>query len=424
MDNRDLAKQFKENKQYDEATSLFKDLWEDEKSHWDGWNYAHCLYLQNLLEAAYGISKQVYEKEPWFGYNRNLLVRIINDKFFRTTKDSYTNSEIDELFDGVDLTYKLLADEKKSQIEFSVFRAIKLSKKHSNKMPYERIIKALSYVDINLISDRPYTIERKGRDEEIQSNKEAYYSYKTRALLTLGQYEACIECCDEAYENITKFHHDNDIWLMDRKMQALAALGDIDAAIEKLRNLVMVKNNWFLKYSLAQLLLKKGIKDEAIVLMSCAAYTRDPMEMKVNLLVQLGDTIDDKEVKELHYLLSEAIRLENEWNVPNDLQIKLSGIEKRSVNKGDLNNFWLKTIQDYYGVHCGIVEKISDNSKFGFIKSGSSSYFFKKSNVINGRIRNNDKVNFILVKSWNHKRKIETQEGDYVFIKKGYNKAK
>jgi len=51
--------------------------------------------------------------------------------FFLTlfsTKDSYTNSEINELFDGVDLIYKLLADEKKSQIEFSVFRAIKLSK--------------------------------------------------------------------------------------------------------------------------------------------------------------------------------------------------------------------------------------------------------------------------------------------------------
>ena len=41
-------------------------------------------------------------------------------------------------------------------------------------MPYERTIKALSYVDINLISDKSYTIERKGRDEEIQSNQEAY----------------------------------------------------------------------------------------------------------------------------------------------------------------------------------------------------------------------------------------------------------
>jgi len=102
-------------------------------------------------------------------------------------------------------------------------------------------------------------------------------------------------------------------------MQALAALGDIDAAIEKLRNLVMIKNNWFLKYSLAQLLLKKGIKNETIALMSCAAYTRDPMEVKVNLLVQLGNVIENKEVKELHYLLSESIRLENEWNVPDDL---------------------------------------------------------------------------------------------------------
>jgi len=77
----------------------------------------------------------------------------------------------------------------------------------------------------------------------------------------------------------------------------------------------------------------------------------------------------------------------------------LSGREKTSVNKGDLNNFWLKTIQNYYGVHCGIVEKISDNSKFGFIKSGNNLYFFRTSNVVNGRIRNNDKVNFTLVKS-------------------------
>ena len=49
MDSRELAKQFKDNKQYDEAVPIFKKLWEDEASHWDGWNYAHCLYLQNLL---------------------------------------------------------------------------------------------------------------------------------------------------------------------------------------------------------------------------------------------------------------------------------------------------------------------------------------------------------------------------------------
>lgn len=421
MDNRELTKQFKENKEYYEATRLFKGLWEDEQSHWDGWNYAHCLYLQNLFDDAYNVSKQVYKDAPWFLYNRNLLVRIINDKLFRTTKDSYNSTEIDELFDGVDFTYELLPDDEKSRIEFSVFRNIKIARKYSNKMPYEQILKAFSYLDINLISDKPYTIKFKGREKEIQSNKEAYYSYKTKALLSLGKYEACVECCDEAYENITKFHHDNDVWLMDRKIQALAALGDIDAAIEKSRKLVMLKNNWFLKYSLAQLLIKKGNKDEAMALMCRAAYTREPMEMKVNLLVQLGDLINNEEMKKLHYLFSESIRLENEWNIPNDLQIKLSAVEKKRINKRELEDFWLKTIQDYYGIHFGFVEKISDNSKFGFIKSDNHSFFFRTSNVINGKIKENYKVNFIVVASWDRKKEIETRESDYIFILKQSN---
>lgn len=365
------------------------------------------------------MSKQIYEKEPWFLYNRNLLVRIINDRFFRMAKDNYSSIEIDELFNYVDFTYELLPNDKKAQIEFSVFRTIKLAKKHSNKMPYERIIKTLSYLDIDLVSDKPYTVEIKGRTKEIQSNKEAYYSYKTKALLSLEQYDDCIECCDEAYERITKFHHDNDIWLMDRKMQSIAALGDIDAAIEKSRNLVLVKNNWFLKYSLAQLLLEKGITDEAIVLMCRAAYTRDPVEMKINLLVQLGDLIREQAIKEAHYLFAESIRLEKEWSIPNDLQYKLNGIEKRIVNQIELKNFWLKTIQDYYEVCSGTVERISDNSKSGFIKSDNNFYYFKTANIVNGRVRKNDKVNFVVVASWDHKKETESQEADYVFIQKG-----
>lgn len=420
MDNRVLAKQFKDNKQYDEAAILFKKLWEYENSHWDGWNYAHCLYYQNLLNTAYEVSKQIYEKEPWFLYNRNLLVRIINDKFFRTAKDDYSSIEIDELFNYVDYIFELLPDDKKTQIEFSVFRTIKLAKKYSNKMPQERILKALSYLDINLVSDKPYTFELKGREKEIQSNKEAYYSYKTKALLAINEYEACIECCDEACEKISKFHHDNDIWLMERKMQSIAALGDIDAAIEKSRKLVLLKNNWFLKYSLAKLLLNKGLNDEALIYFLRAAASHDPIEMKVNLLVQIGDLLADPELKTMHYLLAESIRIEKDWSIPIELSKRLNDIQRQKINSRDLEKIWIKKIQQYYGTHTGLVDQINDKTHTGFIKCGVDTFYFKFNSVVNGKIQINEIVNFVVIESWDLKKNKEAKEAAYIFIQKNH----
>lgn len=421
MDNRELAKQFKDNKQYDEAVVIYKRLWEEENNQWDGWNYAHCLYLQGLLDSAFDVSYPLYKKHVCFLYNRNLLVRIINDKYFKRTKDSYTSFEINELFDYVDMTYELLPDDKKMQVEFSAFRSIKIAKRHSNKMPYEKVLKVLSYLEIDVVSDQPYSVEINGRFKEIQSNKEAYYSYKTKALLALGDYSACIECCDEAYKKISKFHHDNDIWLSKRKMQAIAALGDIDTAIYNARNLVLLKNSWFLKYSLAQLLLKKGMIDEAVVFLCRAAHTRDPIEMKVNLLVQLGDLIDDKDIRDSHYLLAQSIRIEQDWTIPNRLELLLKDVAKREINLLDLKKFWLKKIQDYYGIHKGNIERLSDNSRTGFIRTDQASYYFRSNNVINGRVRKGDHVIFVLVESWDHKKKLKSQEADYVFIQKATN---
>lgn len=420
MDNRELAKQLKENKQHDEAAILFKNLWEDEKSHWDGWNYAHCLYLQGLLNEAFDVSFQIYKDNTAFLYNRNLLVRIINDKYFKTTKENYTSEEINSLFDYVDMTYEILPNDKKMQIEFSVFRTIKIAKKHSNKMPYERVLKVLSYLEIDNVSDQPYSVEIRGKSKEIQSNKETYYAYKTKALLSQKEYEACIECCDEAYEKIQKFHHDNDIWLSERKMQSIAALGDLDTAISNARQLILLKNSWFLKYSLAQLLSQKGSNEEAIVLLCRAAHTRDPIEMKVNLLVQLGDLIDEKDVRESHYLLAKSIRLEQDWSIPNELQFRLNEVVQRDVNLLELKNFWLKKIQEYYGSHFGKIEKILDNTSAGFIKENGRSYYFKTNNVINGKVRANDVVTFVLVDSWDRKKEMKSHEADYILIQKKF----
>lgn len=129
MDNRELAKQLKNNKQYDKAAPLFKDLWKKEQLYWDGWNYVHCLYLQGILDVAFNASFQIYKDNPGFLYNRNLLVRIINDKYFKNTKATYSSEEIYCLFDYVDMTYEILPDDRKNQIEFSVFRTIRIAKK-------------------------------------------------------------------------------------------------------------------------------------------------------------------------------------------------------------------------------------------------------------------------------------------------------
>ena len=76
MDNRELAKQLKNNKQYDKAAPLFKDLWKKEQLYWDGWNYVHCLYLQGILDVAFNASFQIYKDNPGFLYNLYVLLMI------------------------------------------------------------------------------------------------------------------------------------------------------------------------------------------------------------------------------------------------------------------------------------------------------------------------------------------------------------
>lgn len=92
-------------------------------------------------------------------------------------------------------------------------------------------LQVLDLVDPHTLSDTEATMERDGEITAYASPREAWYAEKTRALISSGQWAACV---DDAMTSAGKLHNNNHIWYRKRKAQALQRLGRKEEARELL----------------------------------------------------------------------------------------------------------------------------------------------------------------------------------------------
>ncbi len=259
-----------------------------------------------------------------------------------------------------------------------------------------------------------------GKERHTASAQERWYSYKSKVLLMLEDYEGCISLCEEALRTISQFHNDSDCWFGYRIALADTRLGRLDQAEERLQQLLIHKKDWNLYHALFTIYVKKDDKPAALKCASAAMLSPGEDEPKVNLLEETADLLraqGQEQESYWHILLSKLLREEKQWTVKPELLSRLEsyGMEPLDLRtlRQNLRAFWKGNRHQGEQAHSGQIDRLLPDNRAGFIREdGGTSYYFRINNVRkqHGDLAPGMAVQFFVDKSYDNKRQKESLE--------------
>lgn len=421
---RNRARQLKADREFQEAVEIYEKMWSRENTDkWLGWEYAYCLKQIHELTKAIAVCKHTFVLDKGFNVNNDLMAWCVYEKYFRDKKDIYSAHEVENLERTALAIISLIKQNSKSAYERIVFSLINIYKKKGDKKSYIKILEWLDRLNVDLLStDILVYVDKNGKDSELQSRQEEYYSLRTKSLLALERYKECIAFSEEAEKTIEKFHYGNEIWIQARRYYSYGMLGDYEKAIEGMKELVNKKNHWSLLFKISIIYDHAGETDMAMRYSYKALLCKDPDKMKVKVIYFVAQKLHESgeiELADLHYCYYKQIREANNWGISTQVEAYISNIpvpeKKFSVDR--LRRIWLSKVKSGSKLYYGKVSKIMPNKKNGFISFDNKSIFFRVNEAFGrNKVKENVKVSFIIEKSFDNKKNRDTQEAKYVEV--------
>lgn len=418
---RKLAKEQREQENWQNATNLYEKIYEPQCDRWLAWEYSDCLKKLCQLDEAIAVSKKLFQRDKHFSYNNNLLSWLLYEKYFKHQKDKYSFDELNHLYEIAISITTFTEQDGKSAYETAIIQMLKLLKNHGNN-PTLKILTLLEKLEAEKLSQEAGKYEQNGRKKEYQSKKEMFYAMKSKALLDYKRFDDCISCCDEALSCLECFHHDNKIWIIARKAVSMAKIGKHDEAILELKKAVIHKSHWSLFANVAHIYLMKKNSQSALLYFSMGAITNDPPKMKVTLYMDIANLLNsagDLENAWKHLCFAKTIREKEQWNIPDQMQQLYQELSSQQYNETvqlhQLKEYWLDVIYQVLGKHSGVISKVNPGGKTGFISSEGKSYFFRALSFMErANFKEGDKVAFCLVDSFDTKKQQLSSECGYI----------
>jgi len=425
-----LAKAFalRQQKNYPQALAIYQPLWQEKPEQfddWAGWSYAYCLKETHQYQASLDVCRQLYARYPDAAMVRQLYAGCI----YYTQFDSNHLPGIQVLKKAVQAMYNLSPP----HLNYSLTpRAIfKLIKQLMAVTPidWQDIESWLQKLDPDLLNHQPFAMKMPdGKTREFASPLEEWYSAMIKVKAGLNQPLELLTLLEAARKRELKWHYNNNIWFARKEAFALVQLGQKQKAEQILRTIVAQKKDWFLLSDLAELV---SDTTEALQLMSKAALSFGPIELKVklfhNLYICIKDNADYEDAVKKHLLLIARIRLEQGWPFTQALEVALknNAVDLNGVNSAreaynNLKPFWNNLASTSKTICNGTIEKILEGKQSGFVKtSDGNSYYFNMRNVNQDgkKIIIGASVNFELENGFDKKKNITTQNAVRLILK-------
>jgi len=392
--SKNKAGNLRKKEKYQEAVELYETIWEDHKdicNEWDGWNYAFSLRKIRDSENAYRVSEEVLQQWPNFEPNHSLLSWCIYDKSINRVNREIKQNEA-AFFNSVNRIMGLAIPNIFSPFIRTIFKVVDYLEESRTTYPAESINNWLEKLDPSDLSlDTWQGKDQRGKSMEHASDRERWYSKKTKALYSFGKFQECIDTGEKAIKEIPVFHYQNDKWIKRLIALSLGELKKPEEGITWLDQIMDDKAEWFLYYDKASLLNKIGDMHEALKFASFAALDRKEISYKCNVFLLMGKILLNKEELDLanqHLLLAAKIRLENEWSISDELQgfVDQTGISILELKPTkdlvkDLRNYWQSLRFAGMDTAAGTIKNIVKSGKSGFISGeDGEEYYFKIAN--------------------------------------------
>jgi len=415
------AKALFDQKKYDEVVNFYKDPGEGFTfSEWDYYRYAQSLRKLNEYEAGHKISREGMIKFPDFEPLRTPYCWCLYYMYVRNF-NAETDNE-DNFEKAVKSICHYCTFGQYTPYERSLWRLLRhLNGKLNGPQTAQKMDYYLSLLQPDQLSPEENQFQSKdGKDRHTASPQERWYSYKSKVLLTMADYENCISLCQEALHTIGQFHNDSDCWFGYRIALADIQLGRLDQAKTRLQDLLIHKKDWNIYHALFTIHVKENDADAALKCASAAMLSPGEDEPKVNLLEETAALLRglNKEKESYwHLLLSKLLREEKQWSVKADLLKKLETYQEEPLDiktlRQNLRAFWKENRHQGDPTYTGHIDHFLQNNKAGFIKETSgASYYFRVHNVNkrSGAIAPGTAVQFFVEKSYDNKQKKESLE--------------
>ena len=304
--------------------------------------YLYCLYKEK-------ISKYDYEEATF-------------DDFIKTAEKIVNNCE-----QRVAQQYKF------NPYVLTVYKVIKTIKNRASINVYT-ITKWSNRLDPNKLPTEPITITADGKEREMAPFKEFWYQTKSKCLKKTGQYQECIDLCDEALRIFDKFHYNYNLWFMARKLYCECKISNSEEALRQYQEIADKNHFWYMYHKLGNLYFSNAKIDSSLICLSKALLWDeiDP-DKKINLFYDLGLVFEAKsKINEAKQFFQCCLyyRTLYRWNIDEKLKYvkySLDLDENKKPNLTELYNICFNELQSLIDLQYGKVKAINISRKFGIL---------------------------------------------------------
>lgn len=285
---------------------------------------------------------------------------------------------------------------------------------------WEALVSWSNKVNPQILGSVPYKFQKNGKNITIPSNREKWFLKTTKAYEKLEHWDQCLEWSGKGLDCFS-----DDIWLRRRKAISEGNLGQIDKAIEDLKNISFVKSDWFIFRDIAVLFAKNNKYENALdfIIDGCLLSVNLPdpgyrWELYYDAALYLHELNNKMAAK--HLLLSYSLRENEGWKTPEvllalseEMHVELENIEDTRSLVKELKLFWEEHKFSKLPKHNGEIKTILPNGKAGFITSENGEDFYFKAFSFNGKrsqLKTALKVEFFVQESFDRKKKEKSNQ--------------
>lgn len=421
----------RKSKNYSVALPFYKKLWEnhrDDCTKWDGWGYAQCLSKIKDYAEALKICREVYPMDKDFAHLKNLYAWSI---FYTEIKVDTISNEAVFFKAGKGIINLTNQEDKYSPYIATIYKIVEYLTKKSSYNPVP-IIEWTNKLNPDYLDSKPFSfVDAEGRNRTVASKKESYFSWRIKALFKLEKYAACKEICKLALESFTNFHYNNDVWFKQKMALSDAKLGNISNAIEQLTEILTLKKDWFIYRDIADLLLQTDRPKEALAYSISGAFAYGNDDKKIKLYSLMADillVLNKKEEAKKHLSFMWVIRNDENWNITNEFQQKLSNHQVDTENlpnghvlKRELTQIWNDLKYANQTKLEGKILKILPNGRAGFVQLLNIESYYFQTNEFKGKrhlLKRGTRVEFYLEDSFDAVKKQASKKAVFLVPKK------
>ncbi|GJQ64198.1 MAG: hypothetical protein SCALA702_32510 [Melioribacteraceae bacterium] len=409
---RKQASSLRKSGDYQAAGKLFQEILQNsvDPNEWDLWGMLFCLNKLKRYNDAYKFGLKYIQKLLDF---EMFVSQFIFASFMANIKP-YSNKTADKL---ITYTEEILSAGRNYQD--TLFRnktLLFVIEFFENQGDYESLLNWSEFIDPQNLSAQSEKFEYNGKSVVKNSDREKYYLKVAKAMAKSGNFS---KGCNFILEGMKQFPE--NIWLKWHYAVCVMNKGDHDTGIDLLREVTVVKREWFTLKSLAEAYMQKNKPERAlkIAVEACFHSKNIPNpEFRWELYKITGELFlgnGDEELYFKHLSLCCHIREDVGWSLPEEIEaiidekgIVFSKDQSTEEELNELAEYWKNYLSENEEVFSGKIKTLLNEGKAGFISSDEGAdYYFNSRDFQNekNKLKPGNPIKFVLKESYDRKKK-------------------